>query len=96
LKVTLAILIVLLGYLQTKLWIAEGKIQDSWQLEERINKLQTGNATLTQRNEALQAEVSDLKSGHDVVEEKARRELGLVGKDETFFQYIEADDAGKD
>jgi len=96
LKFTLAILIVLFGYLQYKLWVAEGKVQDSWQLEQRIHKLQTNNATLTQRNEALQAEVSNLKSGHEVVEEKARRELGLVGKDETFFQYIETDDAGKD
>ena len=93
LKVLLAILIVLFGYLQYKLWIAEGKIQDSWQLEQRIISLRAENKTLTQRNNGLQAEVVNLKSGHDVIEEKARSELGLIGKDETFFQYIEPDNA---
>jgi len=45
-----------------------------------------------QRNKALQAEVQNLKSGQDVIEEKARRELGLIGQGETFFQYIESDE----
>jgi len=93
LKVLLTILIILFSYLQYKLWIAEGKVQDSWSLEQRINTLKTKNQTLTERNNALQAEVSNLKSGLDVIEEKARSELGFVGKEETFFQYIEADDA---
>jgi len=93
LKVLLTILIILFSYLQYKLWIAEGKVQDSWSLEQRINTLKTKNQTLTERNNALQAEVSNLKSGLDVIEEKARSELGFVGKEETFFQYIEADNA---
>ena len=92
-KVLLTILIILFSYLQYKLWIAEGKVQDSWSLEQRINTLKTKNKTLTERNNALQAEVSNLKSGLDVIEEKARSELGFVGKEETFFQYIEADNA---
>lgn len=92
-KVLLTILIILFSYLQYKLWIAEGKVQDSWSLEQRINTLKTKNETLTERNNALQAEVSNLKSGLDVIEEKARSELGFVGKEETFFQYIEADNA---
>jgi len=93
LKVLLAIFIILFSYLQYKLWIAEGRVQDSWLLEQRINTLKAENKTLTQRNNALQAEVSNLKSGLDVIEEKARSELGFVGKEETFFQYIEADNA---
>ncbi len=92
-KVFIVLLIALFSYLQYKLWIAEGKVQDSWQLELRINKLQNSNGLLRQRNNALQAEVTNLKSGHEVIEEKARSELGFVGKDETFFQYIETDDA---
>lgn len=92
-KVLLTILIILFSYLQYKLWIAEGKVQDSWSLEQRINTLKTKNQTLTERNNALQAEVSNLKSGLDVIEEKARSELGFIGKEETFFQYIEADNA---
>lgn len=66
-------------------------MQDSWALERRIETLRLSNNKLTERNNALQAEVMNLKSGHDVIEEKARRELGLIGQDETFFQYIESD-----
>ena len=93
LKYLLSILITLFGYLQYKLWVAEGRVQDSWALEQRIQTLKAENQQLARRNDALQAEVMNLKSGLDVVEEKARRELGLVGKDEIFFQYIEADDS---
>ncbi|MBQ0723894.1 MAG: septum formation initiator family protein, partial [Cycloclasticus sp.] len=78
--------------LQYKLWISEGKIQDLWTLEQRIETLQKDNKTLQQRNKALQAEVENLKTGLDVVEEKARQELGLIGKEETFFQFIEPAD----
>lgn len=91
-KALLIILVIVFSYLQYKLWIAEGRIQDSWSLEQRINTLEAENKILSERNNALQAEVSNLKSGLEVVEEKARNELGFVGKDETFFQYIEAGD----
>jgi len=91
LRILLAILALLFGHLQYKLWVAEGKVQDSWALERRIETLKFSNNKLTERNNALQAEVMNLKSGHDVIEEKARRELGLIGQDETFFQYIESD-----
>ncbi|MEO1888414.1 MAG: septum formation initiator family protein [Cycloclasticus sp.] len=90
-KALLIILVLLFGYLQYKLWVAEGKVQDSWALELRIETLKAENKALTHRNDTLQAEVTNLKSGHDVIEEKARRELGLIGQDETFFQYIESD-----
>lgn len=60
-----------------------------WTLEDRIEMLVEENGALQTRNNALQAEVENLKTGKDVVEEKARRDLGLVGKDETFFQIVE-------
>jgi cell division protein FtsB len=91
LKALFIILVLLFGYLQYKLWVAEGKAQDSWALEQRIETLKEENKALMYRNDTLQAEVTNLKSGHDVIEEKARRELGLIGQDETFFQYIESD-----
>jgi cell division protein FtsB len=85
LKALFIILVLLFGYLQYKLWVAEGKAQDSWALEQRIETLKEENKALMYRNDTLQAEVTNLKSGHDVIEEKARRELGLIGQDETFF-----------
>lgn len=88
-KTLVVFLVIIFGFLQYKLWIAEGKVQDLWSLEQRIETLKLENKTLLQRNFELGAEVSNLKQGLDVVEEKARQDLGLIGKDETFFQYIE-------
>ena len=88
-KILVIFLVILFGFLQYKLWIAEGKIQDLWSLEQRIEMLKAENKVLSERNSKLEAEVNNLKQGLDVVEEKARQDLGLVGKDETFFQYIE-------
>ena len=88
-KALVAILIILFVYLQYKLWILDGNIKEMWTLEDRIEMLVEENGALQTRNNALQAEVENLKTGKDVVEEKARRDLGLVGKDETFFQIVE-------
>lgn len=88
-KVLVVCLVILFGFLQYKLWVSEGKVQDLWSLEQRIETLKTENKRLSERNSKLEAEVNNLKQGLDVVEEKARQDLGLVGKDETFFQYIE-------
>jgi cell division protein FtsB len=41
------------------------------------------------RNQTLDAEVRDLKQGHDAIEERARSELGMIKRDEVFFQVLE-------
>ena len=82
-------LVILFCFLQYKLWFSDGKVQDLWVLEEHIDVLSLENDKLQQRNRQLAAEVKNLKKGLDVIEEKARQELGLIGKDETFFQYLE-------
>lgn len=79
----------MLGYLQYKLWVDEGKVQDLWPLQERIEQLRDENKRLTDRNRALEAEVQNLKQGLDVVEERARSELGMVGQEETFIQFVD-------
>lgn len=91
-RALLILLVFLFSFLQYKLWIAEGKVQDLWALKERIESLKSENESLMQRNHTLQAEVENLKSGLDVIEEKARQEFGWVGKEETFFQFIEPTD----
>jgi cell division protein FtsB len=47
------------------------------------------NAELAQRNQRLAAEVEDLKTGLDAVEERARSELGMVHEDETYYQIVD-------
>ena len=58
-------------------------------VEQRLDEQKKENAKLKQRNEALAAEVQDLKSGREAIEERARSELGLVKPDETFYQVVE-------
>lgn len=84
-----ALLLVLLVGLQYKLWFGEGNPPEVWQLRETLETQQAENRQLRSRNEALEAEVIDLKTGLDAIEERARRELGMIGEDEVFFQVVD-------
>ncbi|HET9189538.1 MAG TPA: septum formation initiator family protein, partial [Rudaea sp.] len=57
--------------------------------QERITEQKAENLKLKQRNEALSAEVQDLKSGKGAIEERARTELGLIKPGEVFYQVVE-------
>jgi cell division protein FtsB len=83
------ILLILLIALQIKFWTGEGGMRDVWRLQERISEQKTENQKLKQRNEALSAEVQDLKSGKGAIEERARSELGLIKPGEMFYQVVE-------
>lgn len=84
-----AILVVLLVLLQSRLWFGEGGLLKLWQLDTTIRAQQLENEELRERNRALEAEVRDLKQGLDAIEERARTELGMIKRDETFFQVVE-------
>jgi cell division protein FtsB len=84
-----AVLVLLLLGLQYKLWIGEGSVAEVWQLRKTLEAQQAENEELRNRNSALDAEVTDLKTGLDAIEERARRELGMIRSDETFFQVVE-------
>ncbi len=87
-KWIIAILITLLLLLQYKLWLGDGGIPEVLQLEEEVAQQQQQRDKLQERNRGLDAEVSDLKKGLDAIEERARSELGMIGKDEKFYQII--------
>jgi len=84
-----AILVALIVLIQAPLWIGKGGWLRVAQLEESVEKEKGKNAELEARNAALAAEVRDLKQGTEAVEERARYELGLVKRDEVFFQVVE-------
>ena len=79
------ILLVLLAALQYRLWHGEGSFAHSTQLEREIKQQQAENDRMRERNRILDVEVKDLKSGADSVEERARNDIGMIKKDETFF-----------
>lgn len=85
----LVLLALLLAFLQYKLWLGSGGQREGAALRAQVARQQAENLRLEQRNEALKAEVEDLKSGEAAVEERARSELGMVKPGETFYRVIE-------
>ena len=87
------LLVVLFVLLQYKLWVGDGSLAEVWDLYRQTELQKQENQRLQERNQALEAEVEDLKQGLDSIEERAREELGMIKDDETFYQIIE-DPAG--
>lgn len=87
-KVIITILIVLLLYFQFKLWVGDGGIPDVMHVQNEVDNAKVEEKKLQERNKALAAEVRDLKQGLEAIEERARNELGMIKKDETFYQII--------
>ena len=85
------ILVVLLCLLQYRLWFGDGNLQEVARLHHSVDELRQQAQKLDQRNQALQADVMDLKQGMEAIEERARQDLGMIQQDETFFQIIEPD-----
>ena len=88
-KGIIAALVVIVALLQYKLWIGNGSFGEVYRLDRTIVAQEKENAVAKERNLALQAEVDDLKHGMDAIEERARSELGMIKKDETFFRVID-------
>ena len=89
-----ALLIGLLLALQYPLWWGRGGWEKVWAMNQQLAHQQSINVELTARNAALSAEVLDLKQGTGAIEERARMELGMVRKDELFFQILDAPSDG--
>ena len=88
-KILAAILVTLIVLIQVPLWLGKGGWLRAWQLEDVVAQEKGKNAQLERRNAGLAAEVKDLKTGTDAVEERARYELGMVKKDEVFYQVVD-------
>ncbi|MFQ5936317.1 MAG: cell division protein FtsB [Acidiferrobacterales bacterium] len=83
------LLIGLLLALQYPLWFGHGNALAIWRLHQQAQTQGTENTRLRERNQALVAEVMDLKHGLEAIEERARVELGMVKQGETFFHVVE-------
>ncbi|MDT8448851.1 MAG: septum formation initiator family protein [Wenzhouxiangellaceae bacterium] len=88
-RVFIAVLAVLLIGLQVQVWRQYGRVAE---LEQRLERQRDENRELAARNDALAAEVLDLKSGLDAVEERARAELGLIRAGEEFYLVVDPED----
>ncbi len=75
--------------LQWPLWVGKGSWLRVWQLDTQLTEHRVANGKLKERNDALEAEVRDLKTGTDAIEERARNELGMIRQEEVFFQVLD-------
>ena len=87
------LLLLLLAALQYKLWYGNGGQDEVAALRAQVARQVAENARLKARNDALAADVADLKSGGAAVEERARSELGLVKPGETFYRVVDGNAA---
>ena len=85
-RVIAGLLIGLLVILQIQIWVGRGSVPNVAQMQRKLTELQQLNQADQTENERLAAEVRDLKEGLDMVEEKARSELGMVKPNEIFVQ----------
>lgn len=85
-RLMIGIAILVIAYLQYKLWMGEGGYHDRQALVHLAQKQDADNLKASERNRVLSAEVDDLKNGMEAVEEHARMDLGLVRPRETFVQ----------
>ena len=89
-KLFVIFLVTVLAVLQYQLWVDRQGVRKVIHLSDSIAQQNDINQRLYERNEVLAAEVEDLKSGYDAIEERARMELGMIRQGETFFQVIDS------
>jgi len=85
-RLILLVLLILLVAAQLRLW---GEVRDVRELRVQLQQQIDENARLNARNDALAAEVDDLRGGLEALEERARSELGLIREDEEFFLIVD-------
>ena len=88
-RALLWLLVILLLLLQYRLWVGDGSLAEVWRLYQQVEAQRAENQRLLERNQALEAEVEDLKRGLDAIEERAREDLGMIRDGETFYQIID-------
>lgn len=88
-KWLVATLLVLLVGLQYRLWVSEGSLAHRAELQQQIEQQQAANNRLRERNKVLAIEVEELKLGLDSIEERARQQMGMIKKGETFIMIVD-------
>lgn len=88
-KPVITILLASLVVLQYQLWLGDRGLPEVHRLKAEVERRVEDNARLETRNRRLAAEVHDLKEGLEAVEERARTDLGMIGRDETYYQIVE-------
>ena len=89
-KILALVLLILLVWLQYKIWLQDGGIPEVLQLQQEVESVKIEVGKLEERNASLDAEVQDLKKGLDAIEERARSEMGMIKEGEVYYQVIDS------
>jgi len=87
LAAALAVAVILLQY---RVWVSADGVREVARLQQAVTAQRAENEQLAERNRQLAAEVRDLKTGMDALEERARSDLGMIAHNETFYQVVPA------
>ena len=87
-SIVIFLLLALIG-LQYKLWVGDGSVLQWFHLEQKLAAEQQENKRLVARNFAIEADILELKSGEQALEEQARFELGMIKDGEVYYQCVE-------
>lgn len=88
-RIAIAVLGVLLGALQWRLWISDDGMSATSRLREAVEVARADNSQRAARNAELDAEVRDLNSGQAAIEARARTSMGMIKENETFFLVVQ-------
>ena len=88
LKILCGILLFVLAFLQYRLWFESGGIREMVSLKKTLSQQALENDKLKKRNEELLFQIKRLQNSKDATESRARNELGMIKKDETFYQIV--------
>tara|TARA_Y100001934_G_C11914957_1_gene568441 strand:- start:270 stop:572 length:303 start_codon:yes stop_codon:yes gene_type:complete len=86
------IALIILASLQYSLWISDNNVADLYKMNIQIENIQKENLELRSKNNSLHADVVDIKNRPGAIERKARYDLGLIKKGESFYQIVRAND----
>ena len=95
-RLLIVALIIVLVVLQYRLWFGDGSLSEVVQLSAELELQKKKLKQLEERNRKLEAQVLDLQNGFDAYEEKARHDLGMIKKGETFYQLVSPPTAAED
>lgn len=95
-KLLIFIMLAILLFLQFRLWVGDGSLAEVWELKNSVAIQKQENEKLAETNRILDAEVTDLKTGLEAIEERARNELGMIREGETFYQVVEVPGSDSD
>jgi cell division protein FtsB len=88
LQVLAGILVFLVIFLQFRLWLEPGGLRDMWHLKKEIARQALENENIRKHNQDLLLQIQRAQNNRDAAELRARNELGMVKKDETFYQVV--------